>query len=451
MVWANFLHFHQPPTQKKYWVKKISKECYRRVFKGFLENPNIRLTMNVSGVLLELWDKFGEQDLISQLKQLVNRGQVELTASAKYHPLLPKLPEEEIVRQIRLDEETIRKYLGDAPLRGFFPPECAYDRRVAKIAASLGFEWVLAEELSLNHEFGAIDYSTIYEVTKDTDLKIFFRERETSYKILSGQIGTQNLFLSHLGNRISKNQYLLTAMDGETFGHHRPGMEKTLFELYKTEGIKAVTISQLPDLFEKRKRVKTLPSTWALMAHDLEKNVPFARWDDPGNEIHRMQWQLTDLAIKSVRASKRQGNEQWLEARHLLDRALHSSQYWWASARPWWSLEIMERGAKMLKDVVLMVPDVPKPSRLKAKRLYYDIITTGFDWQREGRVERMARAEDEAVRMRTDRGIPELPSEEVDKMIAVIRKEMLEVAKNQEYERAAQLRDRIKELEGYKK
>ena len=63
----------------------------------------------------------------------------------------------------------------------------------------------------------------------------------------------------------------------------------------------------------------------------------------------------------------------------------------------------------------------------------------------------MARQEDEEVRERTDEGLPKLPAEEIDKMIANIRKEMLEVVEKQEYERAAQLRDRIKELEGYKK
>jgi len=111
---------------------------------------------------------------------------------------------------------------------------------------------------------------------------------------------------------------------------------------------------------------------------------------------------------------------------------------------------MIERGAKELLEVVKAVPDIPKESKKRAQSLYYEIITTGFDWQREGKVEAMAKAEDEAVRMRTDVGIPELPPKEIEKMIAVIRKEMLEVAENQEYERAAQLRDRIKELERYK-
>src|SRR3989304_558431 len=88
------------------------------------------------------------------------------------------------------------------------------------------------------------------------------------------------------------------------------------------------------------------------MEKDLEKKVPLARWDDPDNEIHKMQWELTELAIKAVRDSKDPG-----KAREMLDRAIHSDQFWWASARPWWSLEMIERGAVELKEAVLATPD----------------------------------------------------------------------------------------------
>jgi len=111
---------------------------------------------------------------------------------------------------------------------------------------------------------------------------------------------------------------------------------------------------------------------------------------------------------------------------------------------------MIERGAKELLRAIQAVPDVPESVESKAQSIYYAIITTGFDWQREGKVEEMSRAEDEAVRMRTDAGLADLPAAEIDKMIAVIEKEMDEVAKNREYERAAQLRDRIRELENYK-
>jgi len=410
--------------------------------------------------------------VIDGLKTLLERGQLEFTGSAKYHPLLPKIPNEEIKRQILLNASTSRHYLGESyQPRGFFPPEMAYDRRVAQVVGEMGFTWIVGEELSYRHKLGAVKYDRLYEVEgipaqvpgdKPHNLLMFFRERGISFTLLSGQLGTAKLFTDYLGSRLDDGTYLLTGMDGETFGHHRPGMEKQLLDIFAAPGVELVTISQLPELFKKREVVETQPATWALMETDLTKNIPFARWDDPDNEIHKLQWELTDLAIAVVGGSKfkSQGSnsgsgsseedERWLEARLLLDKALHSDQYWWASARPWWSLEMIERGARELQDTVLTVPDASEEDRKRARELYFSIITTGFDWQRKGKVDELSRKEDEEVRMRTDEGLPRLPAEELNKMIEQLRQEMAKVASNQEYERAAQLRDRIKELESYK-
>ena len=85
-----------------------------------------------------------------------------------------------------------------------------------------------------------------------------------------------------------------------------------------------------------------------------------------------------------------------------MDAALHSDQYWWASARPWWSLEMIERGAKELKDVILIAPASSVKDKKTAQDLYAKIIFTGFEWQRSGLVDEIARLEDEEVRERLE-------------------------------------------------
>lgn len=449
MIWANFLHFYQPPTQKPVWVKKITAESYRRLVQGMLEHPEARVTININGILDELLDQNGEGDVLDGLKELLRRGQIELTASAKYHPLLPMLPDEEIIRQVELNNDTHKKYFGDLyKPRGFFPPEMAFSKHVAEVVAKLGYEWIIVDELSFKKEHAAVDYSTIYDVEGLKNFHIFFRERKMSYKILSGQIGTGNLLVDSLGDRLQKDEYLLTAMDGETFGHHRPGLEHLLFEIYAAKEIKTCLISDLAERFPKRAVVDPLPSTWALMEKDLEKNEPFSRWQDSRNPIHMLQWQLSNLAMEVVHTADPKDPE-FSKARTALDRAIHSDQYWWASAKPWWSLEMMERGAKELKDVVLMTPGVDQATKDTAEDLYRQIIFTGFEWQREGIVEQLGHEEDEEVRQLTDEGVPELPPAEIEKIVVNLTKEMDQMAKQQEFERAAQLRDRIKELRSY--
>jgi len=450
MYWGNFLHFYQPPTQKKEWVDRITKESYRRILNGLLENPKGKITFNINGVLFDLWHQHGYDDVIEAVGKLLERSQIELTGSAKFHPLLPKIPASEIKRQIELNTKTLQGYLGNGyQPKGFFPPEMAYDQSVARAAKEMGFSWIIAEELSFpsspapEHGKARVSYDRLYQ-EEETGITIFFREREMSFRVLSGQLGTPKLFLDALGERLSGSTYLLTAMDGETFGHHRPGMDKALLELLNLAQVETLLLSQIPEKFPQVEKVKPLSSTWALMEKDLEKKVPFARWDDPDNEIHKAQWELTDLAVKAVEASKDPG-----KAREMLDRSLHSDQYWWASARPWWSLEMVERGAYDLKETILAVADAPDEVKKQAQALYFKIITTGFEWQRTGKVEALAKAEDEEIRMRTDASLGDLPKEEIEKMVAHIKAEMEEVALHQEYERAALLRDRIRELEEY--
>lgn len=449
MQWANFLHFYQPPTQKSYWVKRITDESYRPILRGMLEHPDARTTMNISSILVELWEQNGATDVIDLVRKLLKAGQIELTGSAKFHPLLPKLPDDEVVRQIQLNTETLRKYFGDlyAP-RGFFPPEMGVSEHLAHLIAKQGFEWMIMDELSFSRKLGTIDYGKTYTLKGAPGLKLYFRERRMSYKILSGQLGTGNLLIQGLGDRLKKHEYLLTAMDGETFGHHRPGMEHLLFEIYESKVLKTALISDLTQEFTDTASVSLLPSTWALMEKDLERDVPFARWDDLGNDIHAMQWKLTDLAIRTLHATKA-GSAGFDAARALLDRALHSDQFWWASAKPWWSLEMIERGAKELRDVVKMSPGATEEARKEAQELYQNIIFKGFDWQRDGTVEALSKQEDEEIRQRTDEGLPHLPKAEIKKIVTNLEKEMALVAKRQEFERAAQLRDRIKELRSY--
>jgi len=449
MIWANFLHIYQPPTQKEYWVKKIANESYRKLLKGLAKNPQAKVTLNINAVLIELFDKFKCQDVIADIKKLAERGQIELTASAKYHPFLPLMPKEEIIRQIKLNTETNKKYFGQVyKPQGFFPPEMAFNKKVGEVVAQLGYKWLILDELAFSGKIKDINWSKIYNLKGYDDFFVFFREREASFRILSAEIGMSvfsgNMLIQLLGDRVNKNEYLITAMDGETFGHHRPGLEDLLFDLYQTKELKPVTISELPKLFKQRQIIEPRSSSWALMKKDVEQNTPFSRWQDKNNEIHTMQWQLTELALKSIKLLKT-SDKNFTRIRHDLDRAIHSDQYWWASAMPWWSIEMIEAGAKDLKDVVLETP-TSKKEKDQAIQLYQNIIFTAFDWQRSGKVDKLAKTADEDVTQRITTDMPYIPETEFNKIVSNLEKQMLEAAKAQEYERAAQIRNRVNEL-----
>lgn len=449
MYWINFLHIYQPPTQKTTWVKKIADESYRKIIKGLKNNPRAKITLNINAALVELFERDGCMDIVKDFRMLAERGQVEFTDSAKYHAFLPLLPEKEIKRQIKLNNETNKKYFGKIyQPKGFFPTEMGYSRKVGEIAAKLGYQWIILDELAYQGKLGLIKNDTIYTLKGEKELRVYFRDREVSFRILSAQVGmsvfSSNMLVKLLGERVKKEEYLITAMDGETFGHHRPGLEQLLFDLYKTKELQSIFLSELPQYFKKTEEVDPLDSSWALMKKDLERNTPFSRWQSRDNQIQIWQWELTNLALKGVEGLD-PNDPVYPKARAALDRALHSDQYWWASAQPWWSIEMIEVGAKEFKDIIALLP-VAQEQKNKANKLYLKIIQEAFEWQRSGKVEELSKLADEDVTQRITTETPHIPKEEFDQIVENLKKQMLTAAKDQEYERAAQIRNRIKEL-----
>lgn len=436
MYWANFLHIYQPPGQTHSILERIVTESYEKIINGLFNHPKVKLTLNINAGLTETLAANRHQEIIEKIRKLLERGQIELTETAKYHPLLPKMPPSEIERQIQINAITNREYFGPAyQPKGFFPPEMAYNTKVGKIVKKLGFQWIILDETAIKQP---IDYSKTYQ--NSSGLNFFFRERQTSFKILSAQLGTANLLLKNLGERLEKNDYLLTGMDGETFGHHRPGLEQLLWDIGEKPKLPTVTISELLKLYPEKIVVEPQPTSWAMVDPILSSKIPFIRWDNPDNEIQQKQWEFVSLAINAVE------KDGCPKSRNLLDRALYSDQFWWASARPWWSLEMIEKGAHSLLKAVQSCDNIEEKIKQQAKELYLGIIITSFDWQRSGKVENMSRKEDEEIKTRMTISSSSLSEKDYQEMTENLTLQMLTSAKSQEYTRAQQIKERIKEI-----
>lgn len=435
MYWANFLHIYQPPGQTRNILDRVASESYQKLVEGLLQNPQIKITLNINAGLTETLSEFGWKKIIDGLKTLLERGQIEITGTAKYHPVLPLLPPSEIERQIEINEITNRQFFGPSyQPQGFFPPEMAYSSKVGKIIKKMGYKWVILDETAFP---GVVDYSKTY---KNSDgLAIFFRERKTSFKILSARLGTVSLLVKEIAPRLDKNEYLLTAMDGETFGHHRPGLEQLLWDIGKKAEIATVTITKLKERWTENTTVEPQLSSWAFTNPKAGK-FPLARWNDPDNEIQEKQWLLVRLAINAIEKDHRP------KSRNLLDRALFSDQFWWASAKPWWSLEMIEKGALALLKAIQACTHLEESTKNEGGKLYLDIILTGFSWQRSGRVEKSARKEDEEARETMNDKTNILSPEDYQEMIKNLTTQMLKAGSEQEYVRAEQIKARIQEL-----
>src|SRR5438093_3553354 len=106
------------------------------------------------------------RSVIPKFRELADRGQVELTFSPYYHPILPllchvdaarsanpqiKLPErhfshrEDAERQIELGQGLFERLIGRRP-GGMWPSEMAVGESVAGLAVRAGIDWMISDE-----------------------------------------------------------------------------------------------------------------------------------------------------------------------------------------------------------------------------------------------------------------------------------------------------------------
>lgn len=441
MLWANFLHIYQPPTQLPDIFERVAFESYRPIIKGLLKYKQARITLNINGVLTaKLATDPKYKDIIRDLRKLAKLGRVEFVGSSQNHAFLPLLPESEIRRQIVLNTKTNRKYFGTAySPQGFFSPEMAYSDKVARIAKDMGFKWMIVDELALSGQENDADFTQIHPVKGLADFQVLLKDRRISKLIVEAVIRSGRSLSKELKKQLPQDRYLITAMDGETFGHHRPGLEELLYDIFAQPQFKKVFISDLIKNFPAGPPLRPLPTTWSVFAEDLKKKLPYKLWWDPANELHKIQWAFTNFAIKQVNQLK--GKTGYQKTRLALDEALASCYYWWAS-KYWWSLEIVEQGAFSMKNV-LLDSTAPKSVRQQADKFYQQILAVAFDWQRNGVIRKFHMSQEgwqkQPFKKRTH-------AEWYNQMILELEAEMKKAAKNQEYEQAIKWRDAIFKL-----
>ncbi|HCJ67231.1 MAG TPA: hypothetical protein DHV62_07920 [Elusimicrobia bacterium] len=394
MYWANFLHIYQPPTQKEEIVRKVNEECYRPLVETLKKHKNGKITLNINACLTEQLIRYHFYDVVDGLGELAQNGQIEFTGSAKYHPVLPLIPEEEVERQIELNQKSNEKYFrGVYKPNGFFPPEMCYSRIVAEIIKKLGFEWIIVDEISYNGKLGQYENDHLYFVEAFEPLRIFFKERKISAAITYGKCKNLVEFKDLNRNILTKNIYLLTGTDGEVYGHHRPGQEKLLIEVFENSDIQTCTISELETFFKKTKATNPVSSSWSTWEDEIEQNIPYPQWDYPGNEIHKIQWELAKLAINLVNKTEKKfgRDESWQKARTLLDEGLHSCQWWWVSCRPWWDTQMADRGAEVLSQVILNLKrcEIADSVIEKAIKLKENIHNLAKKWHLSGKAKKL--------------------------------------------------------------
>jgi predicted glycosyl hydrolase (DUF1957 family) len=367
MLWINFLHLYQPVNNDARLIVEATELSYARIIRALEEHSNIKFTLNITGGLILRWEELGYADLLERLNNLRKKGQIEITGSAAYHPLLPLIPDEETIKQIKENEKILQKHFGrNFKPRGFFLPEMAYGREVAKII----------KKIANNGKLGQTDFNKIYEdasKNRTSGLKIIFRSRRFSESYVPET-------LNKIMAKEKDNNLAITATDAELYGlrHNDPTGE---FEkILKNKSLKTKTISEFIDERKETEKIRPIAGSWVSTEEELKNGQPYVLWFDKKNEIQKNIWKLANLAYETAAKYKTDKNAYW--ARWHLVRGLASCTFWWASARDFshifgplsWNPDEIERGINELIRTIRALDDAnTRKTKIKAEELYLKI------------------------------------------------------------------------------
>jgi len=370
MLWINFLHFYQPVNTDAHIIKEATEMSYARVIRALEENPNIKFTININGSLLLRWEEMGYEDLIKRIARLIKRGQIDLTATACYHPLLPLIPKKEISKQIQENESILKKHFGDKfKANGFFLPEMAYSKDVAKIIKKQGYKWIILDEIAHNGKLKQVDTSQIY-YDDSTKLKIIYRSRKYSSSFVPKTIK----------QKIEKDITIVSATDGELYGLRHIDHTAEFEKILKHKLLKTKTMSDFISCQKNIQKTNPINCSWDSSEEELKNNSPYVLWYDTNNKIQSKLWDLANLSYKTVEKYSKDDNHYW--ARWHLVRGLASCTFWWASDKDFshifgphaWNPDEIERGMNEFIRSIRAIEDVAsRKTKLQAEKLFIEL------------------------------------------------------------------------------
>jgi alpha-amylase/alpha-mannosidase (GH57 family) len=366
ITWVNFLHIYQPPWQTVGVVQQIASQSYEYLVYLFKKYPQYKATINISGCLLDMLFEL-RPDLIKDLQILVKRGQIELTGSSQFHAILPLLSQEEIIRQIKLNEVTLNKYFPRYKARGFYLPEMAYSPELAKIVKKFGYQWIILDPICTSEK---IDSQIAYSI-KNIGLQVVFRDREISKKYPAEEI------FNKLGKLIN-NETIISATDGEIYGHRHEDWQGHVEKVIVSPEVEIKTVSRYLASLKSKTTITLRAASWESTEQEVKSGMPFSLWADPKNKIHQDLWALLKLAGHLIKKYPKDSGFQW--ARMHLDQASTSCTFWWASARQpsdfsplTWHPDMIDNGAEELVRSVRSLERATIHEKMQAEKLYLNI------------------------------------------------------------------------------
>ena len=141
---ALVIHSHQPVGNFDHVIEEAYQKSYAPFLRALQAHPRIRLSMHISGILLE-WLEGRHPEYFQHLRALAERHQIELVGGGYYEPILPAIPDADKIAQLRKLADYLRHHFGSSP-RGAWIAERVWEPSLPRPLAQAGVEYVVLDD-----------------------------------------------------------------------------------------------------------------------------------------------------------------------------------------------------------------------------------------------------------------------------------------------------------------
>ena len=273
---ALVIHFHQPVGNLDAVVRNATDRCYRPFLEVLERHPDVKMTLHYSGCLLE-WLEANAADVTDTIRNLSERGQIEMMTGGFYEPVLAALPHRDRIGQIKmLTDHLANDYGADAT--GLWLTERVWEQDVVGAITEAKVRYTVVDD-TMFHSVGITDEELTGPFVTDHDsgpLLVYAGDRRLRYLIPYKKVERA---LSYVQEGVNDRLFVY-ADDGEKFGEwpdtfervYEGGWLDSFLTSLSESDIEIVTLGEHAAGADPRGRVY-LPSssydemmTWALPA-----------------------------------------------------------------------------------------------------------------------------------------------------------------------------------------
>lgn len=225
-------HFYQPPRENPWtgqvdaepsaapdhdWNARITRECYRPLIPVYQY-----LSFDFGPTLLDWLEREAPDVYLGVLAG--NHGNA--VAMPYHHIILPLATRRDKETEVRWGIADFRRRFGRAPT-GFWLPETAVDRETLDVLAAEGLQFTILapHQVSPPPERGLPGK---IDLGNGRSIAVFVYSGQLSHDVAFGPLTTDADRLTEALERTPPGAVASIAVDGETFGHHHKGADRTL-------------------------------------------------------------------------------------------------------------------------------------------------------------------------------------------------------------------------------